>query len=158
MKTKLFFLFGILFSTLAFSQSDTTISITINYGYIEEDNVFYHIPLEVNNIGIIDDRYGLKKVCVDIEDDEDGQLAIYLKSPNGQLIELSTYNGGNGNDYGNTCFTMGASDSITQGTPGFYGDFIPEGHLDRVNNFQNANGIWHLLLKDSNGDDNSNIK
>jgi len=161
MKQFLYSLFALLLiSTISFGQ---TFENNDDYN-VPEDNNFHYYPITVSGVGIISENHGLEKVCVFIEDNDDGDLAIYLESPDGTMVELSTYNGGDEDDYGSsgwggsqTCFTMAASTNITDGTATFEGDFIPEGDMSLVNNFQNADGAWKLCLKDTNGSNNSDI-
>ncbi|MEY3195545.1 MAG: hypothetical protein RIQ78_1642, partial [Bacteroidota bacterium] len=95
-----------------------------------------------------------------------GDLNIHLQSPSGQIIELSTGNGGTGDNYTNTVFQDG-SPSITGGTAPFTGTFAPEGTLTGINcgglitptvtalnGFTAAqNGNWTLRISDNAGGD-----
>ena len=155
MKKIFILLFGLLISTFAFSQQ--TFEKTTNLD-VDEDTAYHCQYLDVSGVGVISDEYGLQKICVDLNSDEDGQLSIYLISPDGTQIELSTLNGGTDDDYDYTCFDMTASTSIVDGTPRYNGSFVPEGDLSLVNNFQNADGHWALCLMDNNGDDKSYVK
>ena len=88
-------------------------------------------------------------VCLDITHGWVEDLDIFLEAPDGTRIELSTDNGGSGDDYTNTCFSdLGANGAITAGTPPFTGTFVPEGTLNNVNNGQNPNGTWRLCITD----------
>lgn len=118
--------------------------------------------ITVTGVGTIDGTYGLTSVCIKINHTYDGDLDIYLVAPDGTIIELSTDNGGSGNNYGNggsgdggtpTCFEMTASTPITSGSAPFQNTYIPEGDLSDANNGQNANGIWNLCITDDSGGD-----
>ncbi len=101
----------------------------------------------------------IKSVCIDslthfwVDD-----LDIYLISPGGQFIELTTDNGANGWDYINTCFTPTATDTITG--PGtfapasyapFTGDWYPEGDWNDLYGDNPTNGTWQLRMIDDTG-------
>ena len=75
-------------------------------------------------------------------------MEILLKAPDGTIVPLSIQNGGSGNNYTGTCFTATASTPVKFGTAPFSGSFLPEGYLGAVNNGQNANGVWNLVVQD----------
>ncbi len=102
----------------------------------------------VGGIGIIDCDYGLAEVCISISHNRDSDLDIFLTDPNGDTYELSTDNGGNGNNYIITCFDMTAGTNVTAGTAPFNGSYRPEGDLGLVNNGQDADGTWTLVVTD----------
>ena len=68
-------------------------------------------------------------------------LDIYLVSPAGTVIELSTDNGGSGDNYTDTVFDDNAATLITLGTAPFTGSFRPEQLLSTLNG-QSGNGVW----------------
>ena len=74
-------------------------------------------------------------------------LDIYLVSPSGTVIELSTDNGGSGDNYTDTVFDDAAALSITAGTAPFTGAFRPEQPLSTLNG-EPANGTWRLRVTD----------
>lgn len=78
---------------------------------------------------------------------KDDDLDIYLISPNGTYIELTTDNGGTGHDYVNTYFDDDAAQSITTGTAPFTGSYQPEGNLADLNGL-NSIGNWTLEITD----------
>jgi len=94
-------------------------------------------------------------------------IDMYLRAPNGQLLELSTDNGSSGDNFTNTVFVDSAAQSITAGTSPFTGNFRPEGTLT-VNNCgltitptvstlagftAGQNGTWQLVILDDAGSD-----
>jgi subtilisin-like proprotein convertase family protein len=82
----------------------------------------------------------------------DGDMDITLISPNATQIELSTDNGGNGNNYINTIFDDEATTSIVSGAPPFTGSFRPEGSLSNVDG-DSSSGTWTLsIFDDFSGD------
>ncbi len=113
--------------------------------------------ISVTGVGVINGTSGLESVCIKINHAWDSDLDIYLVAPDGTRIELSTDNGGSGDNYGNggsgdggtlTCFDMAAATAITAGSAPFQSDYIPEGNLGDANNGQNANGTWSLCVTD----------
>jgi subtilisin-like proprotein convertase family protein len=92
-------------------------------------------------------------VTIDVTHTWDGDLDITLTSPVNTIVELSTGNGGSGDNYTNTVFDMdGANGPITGGTSPFTGSFIPEGDLSTFNG-QDPLGDWTLTITDTaNGD------
>lgn len=98
----------------------------------------------------------LESVCVNIQHGWDGDLNLYLFAPNGRFVELSTNNGGNGDNYTNTCFSPSATQSITFGAPfapasaaPFTGSFQPEGNWNDILDAP-LDGVWRLGLLDDN--------
>jgi len=102
----------------------------------------------------------IRAVCINIDHNWDDDLDVFLQSPGGQFIELTTDNGGNGNDYIETCFTENATTPINfpgpfapnTATP-FTGNWLPEGTWgDLYDSEYPTNGEWQLLvIDDSNG-------
>ncbi len=113
----------------------------------------YASPLEITSINpttITNAQQQICGVCVDIETDFDGDIRLFLRSPSGQVLELSTNNGGAGDNYTNTCFTPTASNLINTGSAPFTGDFLPEGDWADLNG-STVNGTWQLLVSDGFG-------
>ncbi|MFN7833334.1 MAG: proprotein convertase P-domain-containing protein, partial [Bacteroidota bacterium] len=111
----------------------------------------------------------LQKVTINLTHTWAGDLEIYLQSPNGQRIALSTGNGGSGDNYTNTVFQDGAA-SITTGTAPFTGTFAPEGAvggfcasipagtIGTLAAFTGGQtGNWQLRIEDSAGGDSGNM-
>ncbi|MEM8909688.1 MAG: proprotein convertase P-domain-containing protein, partial [Bacteroidota bacterium] len=89
----------------------------------------------------------INSVCVDLTHSFTADIDLWLQAPNGQLLELSTDNGGSGNNYTSTCFSPVATMPITAGTPPFTGSFVPEGDWTSLNGTP-INGTWSLLVAD----------
>ncbi|TAL00001.1 MAG: hypothetical protein EPO07_10235, partial [Verrucomicrobia bacterium] len=94
-------------------------------------------------------------VSFNINHSSDSDLDIFLQGPDGTLVELSTDNGGTGNNYGNSCaqrttFDDAAATPITSGAVPFFGTFRPEGRLSdfRGKSGADVNGTWTLLVTD----------
>ncbi|MEJ5165507.1 MAG: S8 family serine peptidase [Thermoanaerobaculia bacterium] len=86
----------------------------------------------------------------------DGDLDIYLISPTGTRVELSTDNGSSGDNYVNTVFDDEASTPITSGTAPFTGSFKPEGLLSALDG-ESAQGTWTLEVSDDAGGDTGTL-
>lgn len=86
-------------------------------------------------------------VCINIQTNWNDDLDLYLEAPSGQLLELSTGNGGGSDNYSNTCFTPSALTPITGGTGPFTGDFQPEGSWNALQG-ATINGDWKLIASD----------
>jgi autotransporter-associated beta strand protein len=88
----------------------------------------------------------------------DADLSIGLVSPDGVFVDLSSGNGGSGDDYGINCspdasrttFDDAAGTAITAGAAPFVGTFHPEGSLATLIG-GSANGNWRLRVTDANG-------
>jgi subtilisin-like proprotein convertase family protein len=95
------------------------------------------------------------EVGVRINHTFDADLNIYLISPRGKFVELSTDNGGSGNNYGtgpNVCargtvFDDEARRSIRAGAPPFAGIYRPQTPL-RALDGDPIRGVWRLMVFD----------
>jgi subtilisin-like proprotein convertase family protein len=76
-----------------------------------------------------------------------GDLDIFLIGPDGTSVELSTDNGGSGDNMTGTVFDDEASSPITGGSAPFTGSFQPEGNLSDFNGLSSA-GDWTLSITD----------
>ncbi|MCC7231846.1 MAG: CotH kinase family protein [Bacteroidia bacterium] len=95
--------------------------------------------------------YGLESVTIHINHSQDRDIDCFLAAPDGTMIELTTDNGGFGDNYVNTVFRHDATQKIVNGSAPFTGNYSPEGLLWKVNNGQNGNGNWQLrVIDDSN--------
>ncbi|MGC6470198.1 MAG: gliding motility-associated C-terminal domain-containing protein [Flavobacteriales bacterium] len=126
---------------------------TAGGGSIPDASDWTNFPLNVINVGTVDCDI---IVCLTITHTWTSDLDIRLISPNGTIVELSSDNGGSGNNYTSTCFDMQASTFITNGNAPFNGSYIPEGNLSNFNN-QNANGTWNLSIRDDTFIDTGNL-
>ena len=116
---------------------------------ISEIQVFGVQPVELQE-GVI------KRICINVDHNWISDADVFLVGPNGQFLELTTDNGGSGNDYTETCFTPVATDPIDFGSQAppsaapFTGDWQPEGNWEDLWTIQDplTNGIWKLQIKD----------
>lgn len=107
--------------------------------------------IEVKNLPArIDRNFGVAKVCFSITHTRPSDLKIQLRSPDGSTIWLTNRNGRDGGmGYSNTCFrSNGFNGYVHQARPPFEGEFIPDGRMEFLNNGQNPNGTWMLLIQD----------
>jgi subtilisin-like proprotein convertase family protein len=114
-----------------------------------QSEIEVEIPFDV-----LHDISTLQSVCINIQHGWDDDLDIYLMAPNGHFVELSTDNGGNGDNYTNTCFSPSASDDIRGGFPfapataaPFTGSFQPEGLWSDILGTP-ISGTWKLGVVD----------
>ncbi len=90
-------------------------------------------------------------VIINVSHTRDESLDITLESPEGTVVELTTDNGGYGDDYTSTRFDDDASTSITAGSAPFTGTYRPEGTLADFNG-EDPDGDWILRVGDDNSD------
>jgi subtilisin-like proprotein convertase family protein len=86
----------------------------------------------------------------------DSDVNIYLKGPNGTQIELSTGNGGSGDNYINTTFDDEASTPIQSGSAPFTGSYKPEQLLSTYDGIP-ASGPWVLRVYDNYNTDQGTL-
>ena len=98
----------------------------------------------------------IQSVCININHTWDSDLDIFLKCPDGTLLELSTDNGSIDANYTNTCFSPTAGTSITAGIAPFTGTYLPEQLFSALNGCT-ANGTWNLFVQDDSGLDTGSI-
>lgn len=118
------------------------------------DNQPYESILNVNSIfpNVLNTLDDLVSVCIEIDagNNEVSDLSVWLISPNGSRLELTSNNGTGRTGYQQTCFTPTATDVITGGTAPFTGEFLPEGPWDNLLGGE-VNGDWKLRVSDNNG-------
>lgn len=108
------------------------------------------ISVNSNNPVNLTDLNQIRSVCLNIETDFVSDINLFLRAPNGSLLELSTNNGAGGNNYTNTCFTPNAATPITAAVPPFDGEFQPEGNWNVLLGTP-INGDWELVAYDDFG-------
>ncbi len=98
------------------------------------------------------------QVCFDITHTWDSDMNITLTSPFGTVLDLTSGNGGGGDNYTATCFNMAAATNITLGAAPFTGTFVPEGAGGfNVFDGENALGTWTLSISDVAGGDQGSL-
>src|SRR5687767_4405702 len=163
---------GLFFSTQAqpFSTACQT-NIAIPDNGCVASNYAYSNNIVVSGLSTpLTGTFGVVEVNFVIEHTWDSDLNIYLEAPNGTQVELSTGNGGTGDNYGNptgtctpgsdvTTIRMDAATLISSGTAPFIGTYRPEGNLADFNNGTiNPNGNWRLKVCDNAGLDVGQIE
>ena len=124
------------------TSADTPVPIADN-----GDDATYTVTVEIFEILIINDV----NVSVNIPHTWVNDLDLFLTSPTGVEVELSTGNGAPfAQDYINTTFDMDATIPITGGSAPFTGSFLPEGDLNDFNG-DFSPGIWTLTVTDTFG-------
>lgn len=93
--------------------------------------------------------FGIERVCFNAVHPWVADLNISLRAPDGTLITLVSGVGGDTDGFVNTCMSNDASTSIFEVWYPFTGNFRPFGDLGQVNNGQNPNGIWELVILDT---------
>jgi len=149
-KQMLLFLTFLFLGATSFAQTFSGATGNIPDNSCNSNNEF---QVAVSGIGTLGSSKYLSSVSLDISHTYVADLEIYLVSPGGTTtIELSTDNGGSGDNYVNTVFADDASQSITSGFAPFTGNFRPEDELSNFNG-NNADGSWILkVCDDSNLD------
>lgn len=132
------------------SQGQTQQTFKGNGGTITNDGYFTEFTLKVEEPGHknLNATFGLKEIKIDLQHTNDWELVMYLRAPDGTQIELSSVAGQGGQNYSQTCFSGDAEVSIKCGKPPFTGRFKPVDYIGTINNGQNPNGKWTLLIKD----------
>ena len=113
----------------------------------------YISPIAVNSLGystLLNPIAQITSVCIDIETDFVADLNIFLRAPDGKQLELSTGNGGAGDNYKITCFSPSAIVPIVGNAAPFNGAYMPEGNWTNLNNAQ-VDGDWQLVVSDGFG-------
>ncbi len=96
-------------------------------------------------------------VSLNIEHTWNNDLTITLTAPdNTTVVELTSGNGGNSDNYTNTTFDDQSANPITGGTGPFTGIFQPEGNLTDFNGLPSA-GIWTLTISDGANEDGGQL-
>jgi subtilisin-like proprotein convertase family protein len=140
--------------TVTVSNVPTTTS-TFSTGNIAvpiNDNSTVDVPISVPNIGAV---YKVQ-VLVRLNHTFDAHLDMFVIDPSTHVVELSTDNGGSGENYGSgandcsgtpTTFTDTAATPITAGTAPFAGAFSPEQPLSGLFG-DPSGGTWKLRVID----------
>lgn len=123
-------------STVSTMESNTT-------DYPIPDQSYVESTIAVSSSANASD---LTSVTLNITHTYTGDLDITLYAPDGSSIDLSSDNGGGGNNYTNTVFTSGVGTAITSGSAPFTGNYTPEVAFSNLTG--TANGNWKLKIAD----------
>ncbi|WP_210407387.1 proprotein convertase P-domain-containing protein, partial [Hydrocoleum sp. CS-953] len=86
----------------------------------------------------------------------DGDLEVYLESPEGKEIRLFAGVGGSDDNFQDTVLDDNASTSISSGNAPFDGTYRPQESLAEFNG-ENPNGTWTLRVEDRAGGDSGRL-
>ncbi|WP_034260252.1 proprotein convertase P-domain-containing protein [Altibacter lentus] len=115
----------------------TSMPIGPNGGSVTESVISIANDVTINDVN----------VTINLNHTFTGDLDIFLEGPDGTRVELSTDNGGSGDNMINTVFDDEAPTSITTGTAPFTGSFQPEGNLSDFDGLSSL-GDWTLEITD----------
>jgi len=108
-------------------------------------------------LNVTDDETVLDvEVRLNITHTYDGDLDIFLIGPNDIRVELTSDNGGSGEDFVDTIFDDEATAAITGGSAPFTGRYQPEGSLATLDGISSA-GTWTLEVTDDAGADTGQL-
>ena len=144
------------------TSSSTTYTFSNDTAYPIPDNNPNGVSSSINVSGVSPAALAtgsIASVCIDIEmvtplPNSLSDLDVFLVSPGGAVLELTTGNGGfNGAAYDSTCFSMSASTLIssasTNAMGAYTGTYIPEDNFNTLNG-TSSNGTWSLFVTDNN--------
>jgi len=143
--------FSILFLCLSLAINAQTFTATGNVPIIDNSVCYMSVgasglPSSMNN------TFGISSVCINLTHTYDGDIKIFLISPQQDSIMLSGNNGGGGDNYTNTCFTAGGANGFIHtatNLPPYTGSYTPEYSLNMFNSAtHNPNGVWKIMVKD----------
>ncbi|WP_340933312.1 MBG domain-containing protein [Polaribacter marinaquae] len=137
-----------------YSNAQTCTNYTENPGTSISNvgNIVYTTTINVSDNFSISDI----NVTLDINHTWNSDLNIFLISPANTRVELSTGNGGNGNNYSNVTFDDTSANTLPTGNSEISGTYAPEGLLSDFNG-ENANGDWVLEVTDTADGDGGTI-
>ncbi len=150
-------LLTILVFTILIAKSQTYTSTA--GGSIPDAGPLVSFPMTVSGLSpaTIDTIFGLETICLTITHTWDADLNISIQAPDGSIVDLSISNGSDGDGYTSTCFNAYATNSIVTGAAPFTGTFRPQGFIGALNNGQNGNGVWKLLVQDNYSADTGSV-
>jgi subtilisin-like proprotein convertase family protein len=144
-RIKLFLI--ILFSTLPGVSISQSFSNNNRTGITDDGTV--KIPILVSNLRTAIDTvsFGLESITVNIAHSANQELTLQLQSPDGTVVLLA--NNLPGKNYSNTTFNGTANQYIDFGSSPYSNNYRSIQDLSYLNNSQNPNGTWNLIVKDS---------
>ncbi|MFA7272471.1 MAG: CotH kinase family protein [Crocinitomicaceae bacterium] len=102
-------------------------------------------------------NFGLESICLNLTHNYLADLTIKIVAPDGTTKVLSSGIGEDDDDMINTCFNQNASALVSTGSAPFTGIYKPMEQIGFVNNLQNPNGIWKLIVTDNYTSDEGNL-
>ncbi|MCE7923680.1 MAG: PKD domain-containing protein [Haliscomenobacteraceae bacterium CHB4] len=124
---------------------------TATGGAIPDDGSIIVFSLTVSGLPATVDTqtFGLESVCLNAAHTWDSDLSVSLRSPDGKVIPLFSGIGGDLDGFVNTCLSGNAATSIYEAPYPFTGTFRPFGDMGVLNNGQDPNGTWQLVILDT---------
>jgi len=117
---------------------------------IPDDGSTIVFDIEVSGLPMaIDTVFGLEEVCLYADHTWNSDLEISLRAPDGTTILLFSGAGGDGDGFWGTCLRMDVTNFISDGIAPFYGSYLPMDILGDINNGQDPNGTWQLIVHDT---------
>jgi len=130
------------------SLSAQTFFSTVNQP-IPDDGTTVTFEIQVSGLpGAMDTLFGLERFCINMKHTYTEDMNVKLRSPNGQTVLLFGGVGGGGDDFTNTCLE-GTGPALAAGSAPFTGTFQCMGVMGNLNQGQNPNGTWTLILYDT---------
>jgi leucyl aminopeptidase len=122
------------------------------------------VPKAINNIATVLSQTVIAStetvvdvdVEIDVQHNADRDLDVFLIGPNGTRVELTTDNGGTGNDFTDTIFDDESTTTLQAGDPPYTGRFRPEGSLAALDGIP-ASGTWKLEITDDAANNVGNL-
>ncbi|MFN0216126.1 MAG: CotH kinase family protein [Saprospiraceae bacterium] len=93
--------------------------------------------------------FGIERICFNVVHPWVGDLTIRLRAPDGTIVPLVSGVGGDTDGFVNTCLSNNVSTSLFEVWYPFTGEFRPFGDMGQINNGQDPNGVWQLLILDT---------
>ena len=126
-----------------------TFSAVVNQ-VITDDGSTFNFNIDVTGLpSTIDTLFGLETVCLNLPHTYDSDMEVKLLAPDGTIILLFSGVGGGDHNFTNTCVGGFDYPPIVNGSAPFTGTFASMGVLGNVNNGQNGNGQWQLIVHDT---------
>lgn len=94
-------------------------------------------------------NFGIESICLNATHTWDSDLSFSLRAPDGKVIPLFSGIGGDLDGFVNTCLSSNAPNSIYEAPYPFSGTYRPFGDMGVLNNGQNPNGLWQLIILDT---------
>jgi subtilisin-like proprotein convertase family protein len=137
---------GLFLVSVFYSQ---TFSSTINQ-LVPDDGTTMYLPIEASGLpDVLNGESGLVQICLNMDHTYNSDMVVQLAAPDGTLFMLFSGIGGDLDNFTNCCLRFDASDYISNQTPPYSGTWLPMGNMALVNNGQNPNGTWNLVLYDT---------
>jgi hypothetical protein len=105
----------------------------------------------------ITSNFGISKVCFDIYHPSKTSLLILVVAPDGHSVLLVEGHGMLQESFIGTCVGMDGV-PFELGNPPYSGTFLPSGDISTLNNGQNPNGNWMLIVNNHHSDDTGSVR